>query len=54
MAKNEQNSHFSFVRIFILLKNMLLRSSPLLKATKLNPQKKPGLKIDSRLSHNNS
>ncbi|MEY4834862.1 MAG: hypothetical protein RI980_977 [Bacteroidota bacterium] len=32
MAKNVQNSHFSFARIFILVENMPLRSSPLLEA----------------------
>lgn len=30
--KNLQNSHFSFVRIFILEENMLLRNSPLHEA----------------------
>jgi hypothetical protein len=29
MAKNMQNSHFSFARIFLLVENMPLRSSPL-------------------------
>jgi hypothetical protein len=32
MAKNVQNSHFSFARIFILVENMPLRSSPLHEA----------------------
>jgi hypothetical protein len=32
MAKNVVKSHFSFARIFILVENMLLRSSPLLEA----------------------
>jgi hypothetical protein len=32
MAKNVQNSHFSFARIFILVENMSLRSSPLHEA----------------------
>ena len=32
MAKNVQNSHFSFARIFTLVENMSLRSSPLLEA----------------------
>jgi hypothetical protein len=32
MAKNVQNSHFSFARIFILVENTLLRSSPLHEA----------------------
>jgi|694.fasta_scaffold86532_4 hypothetical protein len=33
MAKNVQNSNFSFTRIFILAGSMQLRSSPLHKAT---------------------
>jgi hypothetical protein len=32
MAKNVQNSHFFFARIFILVENMPLRSSPLHEA----------------------
>jgi hypothetical protein len=32
MAKNVQKSHFSFARIFILVENMSLRSSPLHEA----------------------
>jgi hypothetical protein len=32
MAKNVQNSHFSFARIFILAESTQLRSSPLLEA----------------------
>ena len=32
MAKNVQNSHFSFVRIFILVENTPLRSSQLHEA----------------------
>jgi hypothetical protein len=28
MAKNMQNSHFSFAKIFILVENMSLRSKP--------------------------
>ena len=32
MAKNVQNSHFSFARIFTLVENMSLRSSPLHEA----------------------
>jgi hypothetical protein len=32
MAKNVQNSYFSFARIFILVENMPLRSSPLHEA----------------------
>ena len=34
MAKNVQNLYFSFARIFILVENMLLRSSPLLETGK--------------------
>jgi hypothetical protein len=40
MAKNVQNSHFSFARIFILLENMPLRSSPLLEAAERQAVKK--------------
>ena len=32
MAKNVQNSHFSFARIFILAESTQLRSSPLHEA----------------------
>jgi hypothetical protein len=32
MAKNVENLHFSFARIFNLLENMSLRSSPLHEA----------------------
>jgi hypothetical protein len=32
MAKNVQNSHFSFARNIILVENKRLRSSPLLEA----------------------
>jgi hypothetical protein len=35
MAKNVQNSHFSFARNFILMENMSLRNPPLLQAATL-------------------
>jgi hypothetical protein len=41
MAKNVQNSHFSFARIFILVENMPLRSSPLHEAAERYTQLKP-------------
>jgi hypothetical protein len=41
MAKNVQNSHFSFARIFILVENMPLRSSPLHEAAERQDVKKP-------------
>jgi hypothetical protein len=40
MAKNVQNSHFSFARIFILVENMPLRSSPLHEAAERQVMKK--------------
>jgi hypothetical protein len=41
MAKNVQNSHFSFARIFILVEIMPLRSSPLHEAAERQAVKKP-------------
>jgi DNA polymerase IIIc chi subunit len=46
MAKNVQNSHFSFARIFILVENIPLRSSPLHEAAERYKQaKKNGYNI---------
>jgi hypothetical protein len=41
MAKNVQNSHFSFARNIILVENMSLRSSPLHEAAERQAVKKP-------------
>ena len=51
MAKNVQNSHFSFARIFILVENMSLRSSPLHEAAERQAVKKPPFSIKTFKFH---
>ena len=53
MAKNVQNSHFSFARIFILAESTQLRSSPLHEAAKrwatYSPKKTKNRKMKNKL-----